>query len=668
MTGRQPSATAQAALDRLRGRALPKNHDARTISALAANPGCARRALMDAAGVDKQRVAAHAGFPAPFGQSRFAIVRGNAFEAQVKENGAAQLLTLLRELLGLDVSEVGYADFNDVGGNSSAELRHLHTRHVLTAPDQPGRTLLDHPLLRLRVGGRPAYLEPDLIALRLDGTFHVIEIKSFAVIDGQADPGKVAAAAIQSAVYVRALRDLVAEAGGDPAAVSHRTILVAPEGLLQPADRRQPRRPQAAGRARPPAQPDRQHRGPARPVPGHAHLRPRPGPAGPAPPPGGRADRRHRPGRRQLRARVPGHLRALLPVPRRGGRHHRRARQAGPRGPGRHRVHRPGPQPRPRPAARPGAGGDRGPAAARRPAARRRCSGRRSSRRDPADRIRPGRGGRRRPRPAHPHRPARSPRPASAGRHPAAAGGRGVRAARGHARRRPGQAADCSPSTSRATAPGGSSSRPTWPRSSSATSTRYLPADDDAADDPGTDAGSDQDRAPAPEPLPDAPQLLVPNPNAAAFLRLLGRSTRLRRTDGEYAVRPTVPLLGRWLTHYAERAEVPGSVLLLPMTTALAEHWATGQSDLEDANLAALLGWIDPADGLTGQQAARLAEDPVRCPPAGRSPTRPSTTRCWRGGCRRSGTPPRRATARPSPARRRRWTPPCTPSSPRPGS
>ena len=91
----------------------------------------------------------------------------------------------------------------------------------------------------------------------------------------------------------------------------------------------------------------------------------------------------------------------------------------------------------------------------------------------------------------------------------------------------------------------------------------------------------------------------------------------MRRTDGEYAVRPTVPLLGRWLTHYAERAEVPGSALLLPMTSALAEHWATGQSDLEDANLAALLGWIDPPDGLTGQQAARLAEDPVRCPPAG---------------------------------------------------
>jgi hypothetical protein len=151
---------------------------------------------------------------------------------------------------------------------------------------------------------------------------------------------------------------------------------------------------------------------------------------------------------------------------------------------------------------------------------------------------------------------------------------------------------------------------------------RYLPPDE--GDDDGDQAGArdqaddgNKTSAPAPEPLPDAPQLLVPNPQSAAFLRLLGRSTRLRRTDGEYAVRPTVPLLGRWLTHYAERAEVPGSALLLPMTTALAEHWATGQSDLEDANLAALLGWIDPPAGLTGQQAARLAEDPVRCPPAG---------------------------------------------------
>jgi hypothetical protein len=183
---------------------------------------------MDAAGVDKQKVAAHIGYPAPFGQSRFAIGRGNAFEAQVKENGAAQLLTLLRDHLNLDVTEVGYTDFNDVAGNTSRELRHVRTRQGLTGQDYAPRTLFDHPLLRLRVGGRHAYLEPDLIALRLDGSFHVIEIKSFPVIDGQADPSSVAAAAIQSAVYVRALRDLIAEAGGDPGRVSHETILIAP--------------------------------------------------------------------------------------------------------------------------------------------------------------------------------------------------------------------------------------------------------------------------------------------------------------------------------------------------------------------------------------------------------------------------------------------------------
>jgi hypothetical protein len=224
----QPPSLAEARLDRLRGRALPVNHNARTISALAANPGCPRRALMDAAGVDKQKIAAHLGYPAPFGQSRFAISRGNAFEARLKEDGAAQLLTLLREHLDLDVSEVGYTDLGDVAGNPSRELRHVRTQQGLTGPDYATRTLFDHPLLRLRVGGRHAYLEPDLIALRLDGGFHVIEIKSFPVIDGQADPGKVAAAAIQSAVYVRALRDLLAEAGGDPGRVSHETILVAP--------------------------------------------------------------------------------------------------------------------------------------------------------------------------------------------------------------------------------------------------------------------------------------------------------------------------------------------------------------------------------------------------------------------------------------------------------
>jgi hypothetical protein len=213
-------------LSRLRGPAAPRRHDARTIAALTANPGCARRALMDAAGVDKQQVAAHAGFPVPFGRSEFAITHGNSFEKQVKED-IPRLLTLLREVLDLDGSEAGYSDLNEVDGSQHSALRHRHTRQQLTAAPAARGTMFDHPLLCLEVAGRDAYLEPDLLALQVRGQFHVVEIKSFAIVDGRADPAKVAAAAVQSAVYVLALRDLLGAADK----VAPETILICPRGF-----------------------------------------------------------------------------------------------------------------------------------------------------------------------------------------------------------------------------------------------------------------------------------------------------------------------------------------------------------------------------------------------------------------------------------------------------
>ena len=115
----------------------------------------------------------------------------------------------------------------------------------------------------------------------------------------------------------------------------------------------------------------------------------------------------------------------------------------------------------------------------------------------------------------------------------------------------------------------------------------------------------------------DDPQVLIPNAAGVSFTRLLGRSTRFRRTTGEWAVPEQVPVLGRWLTFFSERTEYPGSCLMVAMTDALAQHWATGQSPVEDLNLAALLGWIAPAKGETGAQAAAAAENPVLSPPAG---------------------------------------------------
>ncbi|MFJ4802382.1 hypothetical protein [Streptomyces murinus] len=126
----------------------------------------------------------------------------------------------------------------------------------------------------------------------------------------------------------------------------------------------------------------------------------------------------------------------------------------------------------------------------------------------------------------------------------------------------------------------------------------------------------------------DAPQLIVPSRAGLAFVRLLGRSMRFRRTaeqdpEAPYPAPPRVPLLGRWLTHYGERSRVPGSALLLALTDVLSRHWATGQSGLEDQHLGALLAWLDPPAGSSGAEAARAAEldrdpaDQLRCPPAG---------------------------------------------------
>ncbi|SCG79220.1 hypothetical protein [Micromonospora humi] len=209
-------------LGEIRGGGPPKRHNARTVAALTGNPGCTRRAVLDSAGADKPALAERLGFPARFGQSRFAITRGNAFEAQLKADGGVELLRLVAERLGVPVP--AGATWTDLGGDDDRPER---SRAALTAGGV-GPALFDHPLLGLDVAGRRVHLEPDLVAARLAGRFHVVEIKSFPVIDGQADPAKVAAAAIQSAVYVLALRELLAAEGHDPELVSHEVVLICP--------------------------------------------------------------------------------------------------------------------------------------------------------------------------------------------------------------------------------------------------------------------------------------------------------------------------------------------------------------------------------------------------------------------------------------------------------
>ncbi|MEU6320682.1 hypothetical protein [Streptomyces sp. NPDC047009] len=206
---------------------------------MTANPSCDRRSLLDAAGIDKDALAAHLGLPRPLRKSQLALDYGLAFERKVTAQAGAPLVPLLRQALGLTPSEVSYEDVNSVGSDddkSPLPLRHARTRsRILSAARRRSapRTLLDHPVLRLTVAGHQAYLEPDVIAFHRDGVFHVVEIKSFPVIHGQPDPIKATAALTQAAAYVLALRELLADRGLPPERVSDTVILVNPRNFTR---------------------------------------------------------------------------------------------------------------------------------------------------------------------------------------------------------------------------------------------------------------------------------------------------------------------------------------------------------------------------------------------------------------------------------------------------
>ncbi|AWK08812.1 hypothetical protein DDQ41_07620 [Streptomyces spongiicola] len=217
-----PATALRQRLAQLRGPSTaPHPLDARALAALAANPGCRRRALLDGAGVDKAALARALGSPAVFGQSQFAFMRGNAFEARVKAEGGAALLGLLGVA---DPRAALVPDLAAAGPDGRAARTALALREATGAG---AWTLLDHPMLALQVAGSPAYLEPDAVVVHPDGRWTVVEIKSFPMVDGSADPSKVGAAARQAAVYVLALEHVAAVT--KDASVDHSVLLVCPK-------------------------------------------------------------------------------------------------------------------------------------------------------------------------------------------------------------------------------------------------------------------------------------------------------------------------------------------------------------------------------------------------------------------------------------------------------
>ena len=178
----------------IRGPLPERRMNARSTAALLDNPGCVRRAVLDTARVNTERLAAALGQPIPFGQSPFALGQGNRFEQRVKADGYAELVRVLAELgveLPAELSTAKVKGFDN-------EARVARTREVLQAiatgePDAPN--VIDHGMTKLMVGEHPVYLEQDAMAFRHGGRLHICEVKGFPLVDGTAQPDKVGAAA-----------------------------------------------------------------------------------------------------------------------------------------------------------------------------------------------------------------------------------------------------------------------------------------------------------------------------------------------------------------------------------------------------------------------------------------------------------------------------------------
>jgi hypothetical protein len=228
-----PDPVVEAALARIRGSARLARPNVRRLAAFASVHSCPTAALAFAAGVDTDRALRGTRAEMPFGQSPFAIGRGNMFESLLRRHGHAELRRVLTEGLGVDFSTAavenlreGYA-FDRTGLLLRASVTKTRMAEISMGLEEP--VVLDGAVLRATIGGLPAFFEADEMAIGVGDSVMVGENKSWPVVDGRpTDENALGSALDQAATYVLLGRHTLDAAGADPDRLSGEVLLVTP--------------------------------------------------------------------------------------------------------------------------------------------------------------------------------------------------------------------------------------------------------------------------------------------------------------------------------------------------------------------------------------------------------------------------------------------------------
>jgi hypothetical protein len=180
----------------LRGGAPRRSPTVRVLAAYSGHTDCNLATLAFGASVDMDKLLVSTPFQVQFGQSPFAIGRGEQFERSMRADGYSRTLELLRNKMNFAVTD---AKIENLRGryqlNRHGMTLRAHDTRVLiekiVGRDSYAPNLIDGAVLTATIAGQQAFFEADAIAAKFDSPIHAGEVKSFPVVDGRPDPDKL---------------------------------------------------------------------------------------------------------------------------------------------------------------------------------------------------------------------------------------------------------------------------------------------------------------------------------------------------------------------------------------------------------------------------------------------------------------------------------------------